>query len=905
MKIISYGAVCTVCLALAAPARAELLFHLNTSSTNIESNPNPKSVSKPAYPKYASVSFLQDNTKLDFSKGEIDVKTQCASLGYVISVSKCTGAMKPSKLCSAESSMSGVADAANYTTGCCNSNLYTALTPDSCTNNATSLNDFCYYDGSKKYRCSCDRARYPYSASDNTTCGTGGEFDVSDVCVAPNAQGQNINYYSGCCPNSYQECDAGNHEVGLGKSCRVQSSKGIITKYESCTCASHYDTVCTDGKLINVDNVCKRNGLNYTTESNCESLCTKTSETNIDDYLYGNVWHCLYENDGATLKETDEELKGKLCRGILTAGANSGEYADDAYNDCEAQGYTKSVDDCYGSDEVSSVYTIIHCPSDSSKVWCSESKYCTGYDVSTAAVCNVGANVKYCLNYDESKGIRCRYQESTYKDTNGNTVTTDCNSCWRDGVYVGGCKNYDDSDKGDSNHCCKLGYKMVNGKCVVNICNRTLYPYEQNPGSDQGNLEYCYQGDPSAALGYRAYFGYNGCKSDAATGGMWMQDPDNARKCVCIRKDELGTGRTWLPFSNDKYFNTNNDSSDNYTHVGFYKGEYGVTTSCTDSEGTYFGYESCYIGRISGTTEANKGMCLSKPEDNRYYQGSDWSGVVRGVVSAVIKIAGEPAIEFPASQNGHPECINKYSHCQSPTGEKLGDDSACALVVEGCNQGNEEQCNECYSVANLTKNSKGLYTAHNKFLLKIYSFGNTGYNLKFEKCPTGFKMTGGGGICTTYCSLNKLSGCETGFIMTDDGTSSGKKIGIVWYKDDEVVDLIAAESVHDYNWSDGMAYAADYYPLKSSGDTTFENHPLVGKGLWGLRDDEQDIESSVMVYLGFVYQLEGYSFGVGWWNKQDPNNADKAYYRDYWMGNFTDYKTVSRRSPVLIRLKIK
>ena len=128
MKIISYGALCAICLAQATLARAELSFHLNTSSTNIESN--PPSVSKPAYPKYASVSFLQSDSKLDFKSGEIDVKTQCASMGYVIPVSKCTGAMKPSRLCSAESSMKSVAGADGYTTGCCNSNLYTALSPD-------------------------------------------------------------------------------------------------------------------------------------------------------------------------------------------------------------------------------------------------------------------------------------------------------------------------------------------------------------------------------------------------------------------------------------------------------------------------------------------------------------------------------------------------------------------------------------------------------------------------------------------------------------------------------------------------------------------------------------------------------------------------------------------------------
>ena len=866
--------------------------HQSDSSTYLVNNrikPNLEFRSKPttSYTKYASVSFLQSDSKLDFKSGEIDVKTQCASMGYVIPVSKCTGAMKPSRLCSAESSMKSVAGADGYTTGCCNSNLYTALSPDACTNNSTSLNDFCYYDGSKKYRCSCDRARYPYSNSDNTTCGLGGEFDVSDVCVAPNAQGQDISYYSGCCPNSYQECDANNHEVGLGKSCRVQSSKGVVNRYESCTCASHYDTVCSDGKLINVDNVCKRNGLNYTTESNCESLCTKTSETNIDDYLYGNVWHCLYENDGATLKETDEELKGKLCRGILTVGANAGEYADDAYNDCEAQGYTKSVDDCYGSDEVSSVYTIIHCPSDSSKVWCSESKYCTGYDVSTAAVCNAGANVKYCLNYDESKGIRCRYQESTYKDTNGNTVTTDCNSCWRDGVYVGNCQNYDDSDKGDSNHCCKLGYKMVNGKCVVNICNRTLYPYEQNPGSDQGNLEYCYQGDPSAALGYRAYFGYNGCKSDAASGGMWMQDPSNARKCVCIRKDELGTGRTWLPFGSDLFFDSNTNTAENYTHVGFGEGQYGVTTSCTDAEGTYYGYDACFVFNTLGQSETNKGMCLTLPTPiaTGYY---DCSTSYLHYLNAMLQDLGEKKISFPTPS----DCINKYTHCKSQAGEKLGDDSACALVVEGCDKGNEQQCNLCNHVSNLTKNSKGLYTAHNKYQLQI-GFG-TSRSLNFKICPTGYTRRANGN-CYKSCYLNNLSKCYFNDSLYDN---DGKFVGIVYYNGVIFHNNLSIRKVGVAGksklstWRDALNYAADYVPDAYRG-TDKENDEILGKGKWYLISDKAGLSQ------GYVNIMRDSPLNNTWMSTEvDKNNA----YFVNWLSSTTEDKKSNSHwaTPVLM-----
>ena len=903
MKIISYGALCAICLAQATLARAELSFHLNTSSTNIESN--PPSVSKPAYTKYASVSFLQSETKLDFKSGEIDVKTQCASMGYVIPVSKCTGVMKPSRLCSAESSMKSVAGADGYTTGCCNSNLYTALSPDACTNNSTSLNDFCYYDGSKKYRCSCDRARYPYSNSDNTTCGMGGEFDVSDVCIAPNAQGQNINYYSGCCPNSYQECDANNHEVGLGKSCRVQNSKGVVAKYESCTCASHYDTICSDGKLINVDNVCKRNGLNYTTESNCESLCTKTSETNIDDYLYGNVWHCLYENDGATLKETDEELKGKLCRGISVAGENMGTYVDKAFNDCEAQGYTKSEADCFGADDASGVYTILRCPNDTSKVWCLDSKYCTGYEVYQIGknkACNAGANISACLNYDSTKGERCKYKETTYKDDNGNTVTTDCNSCWRDGVYVGNCQNYDDSDKGDSNHCCKLGYKMVNGICTPNVCStqkdnggNLLYPYRKHPGNDQGTVVKCYEA-ANNDLGYDVYFGYESCNSDVTKGGLWKAADDNPHRCVCDRTRE---GR-YLPFDADLFFTSNSDTTDDYKYVGYGSGIYGVQNSCTDSEGTYYGYASCYIAYGEGTTASSYGMCLgaSKSKSDRYYPYFDYYAYVQKVITGT----GE-AFNVPVYTTNPDEayCIAQYKHCRSRDGlQVLGDEEVCNLVPKDskgnpiCLTGVESGCTECYHISNLTQDSNGKYILHHKFLVEMATTlreSSKRFWFGFAQCPAGYIAgVNNWRSCFKRCNINNLSACNMGDILqvgTDD-------VGIV-YDASGKVSVMALAKISG-TWAQAKEYAAGYYPQPVGGDDKYKTHALVGQGKWQLPKYEFFERSNYHMGGTAAYLGTNFTLTSVWVDEQD---GEKFYFSSGSMKMYTNATAQNFGIPVL------
>ena len=563
------------CVCLSLEARADYSYH----STNLvnEIKPNPIVGSKPTSSlKLASVQFLSDTNGISFDIGKLDVKTQCASLGYTINVSNCKGSMKPSYLCDRD--LPSVSGANQYTTGCCNSDLYTAAKPEDCQNNSTSVNDTCYYEGAsgkkKYYRCSCDRTVYPYGEDDNPC--SNGIYNYNNSCTARvmNQSGTAISktFYSSCCPSDYQVCEG--KYVGEGSFCTVKTGSGsndYETRYQRCICSSSYDTICSD-LMIDPSDYCEdyRNR-KFTRSNNCENSCDQTRETNIDKYLYGRVWHCLYEKDGASIKNTE----GNLCynpNGVTT------EEDKDYLDQCAAQGYVKSKNDCF----IDSL--ILYCPNDDSKVWCLDGKYCTGFNVADDAACNVGANVDYCDSKD--KGTRCAYKVS------------ECNKCWsEEGKYIGGCENLDASMNGDSEKCCKLGYRMENGICVKNTCDRTHFPYQIRPDGTIGEVETCYEGDESASLGYRAYFGYASCRSDESKGEMWMQDPNNSRKCICNRtSDTLGH----LPYDIDDYFNPNVGSN-----PGFNQGSYGEYRSCSDPEGTYYGYMMCYIGR----TMSSQGKC--------------------------------------------------------------------------------------------------------------------------------------------------------------------------------------------------------------------------------------------------------------------------------------------------------
>ena len=832
-----------------------------------------------SYPKYASVSFLQSDSKLDFKSEKVDVKTQCASMGYVIPVSACQDKMKPSKLCSAEGSMSGVSGADGYTTGCCNSKIYTVSSTDACDNNSTAqVSDSCYFaDGGLKYRCSCDRSRYPYSsiASKNNEkelegCGNNAVFNVKNTCQAYEPKTQKIEtYYSGCCPKSYVECGIGNtHTVGVGAACYIRNGdKGIVPTYASCACPAHFDTICNKSMLINSEYYCELDGKILTTDSNCESNCTKTSETNVDDYLYGATWHCLYEPEGATLKPTAEEIKGNLCYGYVLSGVNSGTPSDMALSECEAQGYIKSEADCLNAS------TKVRCPTNDQKFWCLESRYCTNYNVSGEACVNKkawasgstdiqelkskGAKVDLCL--DLSQGIRCKYQ------------LDDCNKGWSDGEFTGnGWVNLDDSFLGDTEKCCNRGYRMDNTthQCVENVCDKTRFPYAQDPGEDAGTLEICHEADSSASLGYKSYFGYSKCNDDASQGELWIADPSNNRRCICARNGEGGRDY-YLPFTTATFYNTNGDESDNYANMGFNAGVYGRSQSCTDADGSYYGYTMCYMGRRMGTDDANKAMCLVEPPTGYtryygYYPGiSALNEFLENNGLATVSAKPEPR----TSANSY--CVHKYTHCLSQEGKKLGDDAVCALVPEGCNEGIEAACNKCRHVASVVKGSDGLYHIRpDGMIIELNTCRNNAIYPGISTCPTGFKHGGCGyGICYKYCDLSDLSKCTTPDVLYSGST----RIGVIYIKSGKSL-WVAAPLKQNVTWDEAKTYAENYAPEGMETDATF------GKGKWTMP------QAGTSPYnYPYPYQYRGASCaeeiasGQSWLSNLSEN-GESAYY---------------------------
>jgi len=814
----------TVSVVWGFPVFASFDFHKNLTFVKINSNPTLKFESKPSSLKLASVQFLSDSNRISFDKGEVDVKTECASLGFVIPISECKSPMVPSYLCSSELSREG---AANYTTGCCNSNLYTAATMDSCTNNATALDDSCYWGGSKKYRCACDRSRYPYSELEGEGCGSNGDFNVNNKCMAPDATGKQVSYYTNCCPTSYEECDASKHMVGSGNSCRVETSKGnIIHKYEECVCSSNYQTPCSGNMLIDGSDYCRYNNTIYTRENNCESSCDQTRETNVDSYLYNNVWHCLYSEEGAIIKSGESGL----CKGYTALK----ELEEEAFYDCSAQGFTKSEDDCYIKD------AILRCPTDTSKVWCLDSKYCTGYDVGkigNVSACNDGAKITKCPSLDTEKGVRCSY------------TNDECNKCWTDGTYTASrCQNLDTSDKGDSEKCCKRGYKMVNGVCQPNICDKTRFPYTNNPGSDMGEQEVCYEANSSQPLGYTAHFGYASCNSDVTKGGMWMHDSANSRRCVCIRNNEDNKGRAYLPFDIDTFFKGNGEG-------GFNQGSYGEAVNCTDGEGSYYGYSSCYVGTYMGTG-SNAGKCLAAGcvnYVNGYPYDSSW-------------YVTEQINQIGYSVRGG--CVNYYTHCETRDGRKVGDASACALVPAGCLTGREAACNTCYDVSSVEVGADGLYKAHGLFKARMNYCRNSSVFYGFESCPPNFRKGRTYSTCYKYCYTSDPSKCVSGDILID----GSNKIGLVYHVSGRTLYLLSLSYGWD-TWYNAPTWASNYAP------SGYENHAVWGKGKWKLPSWAESPTGMKGYWSTFRYHgslagegLDGYD-DTWTTNSLDANNA--------------------------------
>ena len=566
-------------------------------------------------------------------------------------------------------------------------------------------------------------------------------------------------------------------------------------------------------------------GTNYTRESNCESKCTYTAETNIDSYLQDKAWHCLYEKDGATIKDAE----GSLCYNPSVSVApdvipdydtTNVDKDKNYFDDCVAQGFTKSRSDCYVE------HLILYCPNDSSKVWCLDGKYCSGYDVGNIdriEACNVGANITFCGSKDQ--GLRCRYKMD------------ECNACWNDGIYNGTCSNLDNAKDAQGKYlgyslvngqittnCCKFGYYMDGGICKPNVCDKDYYPYALRPDSTLGTVEECYEADASANLGYKAYFGYANCRSDEDKGESWMQDPNNSRRCVCNRESEkLG----YLPFGIDDYFGLNGDEE----NPGFNAGGYGLYRSCSDPDGTYYGYTMCYIG--SKMSSDKKGVCImnSRAEYQWSYPYATPENINRVFISW-----GYPAItsnEKPRTSDDA-YCIHKYTHCEDRQGRRLGDDEVCALVAEGCNLGYEEACNVCYHESSVAKGDDGLYHIGD-YVLISHTYWNEDVLSGITKCPLHFYQdenhpiyqNENGNSCYIICFMSNLSECFSGALLLDDGNNN-TKLGVVYYNANNTLYLHSLQQYKSGTWDDAMADVAEYAPLG------YEEHPIFGKGKWQL-----------------------------------------------------------------------
>lgn len=608
-------------------------------SSIIESKPTTS-----PYTKLAKVQFLTDTSKLEFGGG-LSVAERCAALGYPLHVSKCESQETPgivsSRLCSEVVEGDG---ADQYTSGCCNTRVYTVENRESCTNNSmASPTDFCYYNGAKHYRCTCDRSRFPYSNKTGEGCGTSATFDFTNIgkCMAPDNSGEMTTYYMGCCPNDYKECDGGDHvngyQRGVGAGC-MKSEDATQRSYEMCECPSSFDTPWADCLIRKDSNlVCKdSNNKRWTKSSNCETGCDSARETNIDQSWDKTTLQCLYSEDGRRLTAD------------RWAQCKKGEDLPAFYDYCENQGYKYVESDCVDSD------SIARCPYDDKKVFCVDATYCGRYPVSGAACTLDGVDVEICpqsptLEEGQTPGAnyRCKYRE------------TECNACWKEGHFVGGCPDDVESEtttefegngllleNGKRRYCCKKGYRFWQGTCVPVSCNRNEYPYAGNPTFkaselddiqlQMGEIEFCYQADPNGEdvdsygekLGYKPYFGYAKCyghtgqteeEGDSFDRSGWVADESNPRKCLCDREDKYNLGRAYLPYEQQHFDKT----AGTYKQLGYYfafnQGQSAANisatsndfASCEDESGKYYGYRLCRYTYTSfdDTNTEHRGRC--------------------------------------------------------------------------------------------------------------------------------------------------------------------------------------------------------------------------------------------------------------------------------------------------------
>lgn len=283
--------VCVLCWAIfmfsTSLVQAAYLSY-NTISVNIGSNPKPnlKFVSKPAYLKYASVTFITQTDGVNFVDYEQDIEAACKAAGYYLDKAAAL------RLGTCEAGRTGpvcpLEGGSNWVAGCCSSKKYPVSDPSACANNTTYSGESCTIGldsgkTQKVYRCACERSVYVFGTDD--PCISGSVFDEADIC----RDYQGKSYYKRCCSSSVytQECRIEEHLLGVGDSCRINGKN----KYASCQCESRYnmrETNCNTFLLDGTDK-CILNGIKYIQHDNCYQVCSETNYQDLERY---------YQNDG-------------------------------------------------------------------------------------------------------------------------------------------------------------------------------------------------------------------------------------------------------------------------------------------------------------------------------------------------------------------------------------------------------------------------------------------------------------------------------------------------------------------------------------------------------------------------------------------------------------------------------
>ena len=166
ISALCFAVVNSVCAGVPPSFHTNLVYNIK---------PTQKVKSKPAYPQYASVSFLQSETKLDFNGGEpLKVSVRCKMAGYYTTKAECS--KKGSKYgpkCSDDKSLAFTAEEKNeadgYVAGCCGKN-FSVADPEACPDNSSYSGNSCPvgsgqgYNSNRIYECVCNRNTYAFGA---------------------------------------------------------------------------------------------------------------------------------------------------------------------------------------------------------------------------------------------------------------------------------------------------------------------------------------------------------------------------------------------------------------------------------------------------------------------------------------------------------------------------------------------------------------------------------------------------------------------------------------------------------------------------------------------------------------------------------------------------------------------